>query len=104
MSCITALLRRDGRDREAGIIFIVVAERRLEGMLTLAADEVPTDTAGIAAGVGVDQETEDGVRANGLEEAAAGMSDERAQNFVLLFGTGGRKQFHGRKHLFGLPL
>src|SRR5882724_1404846 len=115
-SCVTIWFRGSGSDLEAGIILVVVTEGRLEGVLAVAADELPADAVGIAAGVGIDKEAADGVRANGLEEAsavrasaknvvaAASVAGDRAQNFILLLGVGGREGFHGRKHLFGLCL
>src|SRR5260370_4693724 len=103
MSCtwfgrLSFLLRICGSWLQARIVLIVVAERRLEHVFRLAANELPPDTAAIAAtvGVGIDQEAGDGVLAECFEEILAGARGsegpadrcrilvKRAKDFVLL--------------------
>jgi hypothetical protein len=89
----------------AGIVLVQIAKGRLEYVAILAANDFPTDAILVSTtvGIGIDQETGDGVISNRFEEglvsrvgsvAPAGRhprlgSAESFENGVLLLGSGG---------------
>ena len=96
----------------AGIVLVVVAERRLEHVLAIAADHFPANAVADcrAIGIRIDQKPQmvctrtvskkacAAPRANGtVDLAAGGLFVEGLQNLVLLLRSGGRKFLDGRE-------
>src|SRR5258708_650996 len=110
-------LRFAGHGLPAGIIFVVEAERRGKAVGWIAADRFPADKPAIPASLWVDEKSENGMHAQGLEEIRRGAGGEAASaafrplglfrdvrdNFqFLFFGGGGEAGNTGKEFGGGL--
>src|SRR5258708_26218737 len=108
-------LRFAGHGLPAGIIFVVEAERRGKAVGWIAADGFPADKVAIPASLWVDEKSENGMHAQGLEEIRRGAGGEAAsaafrplgllrdvrENFKFLFFRGGGKAGNAGKEFGG---
>src|SRR5258705_13217534 len=108
-------LRVAGHGLPAGIIFVVEAERRGKAVGWIAADRFPADKVAIPASLWVDEKSENGMHAQGLEEIRRGAGGEAAtatfrplgllrdvrENFKFLFFRGGGKTENAGKEFGG---
>src|SRR5258705_10801994 len=108
-------LRVAGHGLPAGIIFVVEAERRGKAVGWIAADRFPADKVAIPASLWVDEKSENGMHAQGLEEIRRGAGGEAAgaafrplgllrdvrENFKFLFLRRGGKARNAGKEFGG---